>query len=128
MPHSGGRVGAGIYLASLNEKSAGYTSGYGSKYACMFLAEAALGKMHKVTRDGPHASGLRKAPKGFDSVHAVGSTAPKKWIDVDIDGNMVKVGHDKVTKSSVDTSFGHDEFLVYEEAQVRIRYILTVKF
>jgi poly [ADP-ribose] polymerase len=128
MPHSGGRVGAGIYLASMNEKSAGYTSGYGSKYACMFLAEAALGTMHQVTSDGPHASGLRKAPKGFDSVHAVGRTTPKKWIEVDIDGKKVKVGHDTETKASTSTSFSHDEFLVYEEAQVRIRYVLTVKF
>ena len=128
MPHSGGRVGAGIYLASLHEKSAGYTSGYGSKYACMFLAEAALGSMHEVTRDGPHASGLRKAPKGFDSVHAVGRVAPKKWIDINIDGKQVKVGDEKTTKDSVKSSFSHDEFLVYNEAQVRIRYVLTVKF
>jgi poly [ADP-ribose] polymerase 2/3/4 len=33
MPHSGGRVGAGIYLACLQEKSAQYTCGYGAKFA-----------------------------------------------------------------------------------------------
>lgn len=127
MPHSGGRVGAGIYLASMQEKSASYTSGYGSKYACMFLVEAALGKMYEVTSDGPHASGLRKAPSGFDSVLAVGKTGPKKWIEIDVDGNKVKIGCGKETKANVNSSFGHDEFLVYEEAQVRIRYVLTVK-
>lgn len=62
MPHSGGRVGAGIYLAGMQEKSAQYTSGYGTRFACMFLCEAPLGKQHQVTSDGPHASGLRCAP------------------------------------------------------------------
>ena len=71
MPHSGGRVGSGIYLASMQEKSAGYTSGYGRK-ACMFLCETVLGKEFKVTRDGCHASSLKKAPEGSDSVHAIG--------------------------------------------------------
>jgi poly [ADP-ribose] polymerase 2/3/4 len=33
MPHSGGRVGAGIYLACMQENSAQYTSGYGAKFA-----------------------------------------------------------------------------------------------
>ena len=71
MPHSGGRVGSVIYLASMQEKSGSYTSGYGSKFACMVLCESALGKAHKVTEDGSHASSLKKAPNGFDSVHAV---------------------------------------------------------
>ena len=72
MPHSGGRVGSGIYLASMQEKSAWYTSGYGAKYACMFLCESPLGKQHEVTSDGHHASSLKKAPAGYDSVHAIG--------------------------------------------------------
>jgi poly [ADP-ribose] polymerase len=71
MPHSGGRVGSGIYLASMQEKSASYTSGYGTK-ACMFLCESALGNQFKVTSDGSHASSLKKAPAGSDSVHAIG--------------------------------------------------------
>ena len=71
MPHSGGRVGSGIYLASMQEKSAGYTRGHGRK-ACMFLCETVLGKEFKVTSDGYHASSLKKAPEGSDSVHAIG--------------------------------------------------------
>lgn len=71
MPHSRGRVGSGIYLASMQEKSASYTSGYGAKYACIFLCETPLGKQHQITSDGSHAFGLKKVPVGFNSVHAV---------------------------------------------------------
>jgi len=127
MPHSGGRVGSGIYLAAMQEKSSQYTSGYGSKFACMFLCESALGKVHKITEDGHHASSLKKAPKGFDSVHAVGTITPKTWKNMDLDGKNVKVAQDTAVDSGVQSSFHHDEFLVYNEEQVRLRYILTVK-
>ena len=127
MPHSGGRVGAGIYLAGMQEKSAQYTSGYGAKFACMFLCEAPLGKQHPVTSDGPHASCLKEAPRGFDSVHAVGTVSPPKWGSMDIGGKDVQIPQSKATQTNVQSSFDHDEFLVYDEAQVRIRYMLTVK-
>ena len=128
MPHSGGRVGSGIYLAGMHEKSAQYTSGYGAKFACMFLCEAPLGKQHIVNQDGPHAYSLKKAPAGFDSVHAIGNVQPEKWTTLSIDDKEVKVpqGTGKPRGGSP-SSFHHDEFLVYEEAQVRIRYVLTVK-
>ena len=127
MPHSGGRVGAGIYLASMQEKSAQYTSGYGSKFACMFLCEAPLGKSHKITSDGHHASSLKTAPNGYDSVHAIGMTAPKSWGSISLDGNDVNVPDSNAIQTDAKSSFWHDEYLVYDESQVRIRYVLTVK-
>jgi poly [ADP-ribose] polymerase 2/3/4 len=127
MPHSGGRVGAGIYLANLQQKSAQYTSGYGSKFACMFLCEAPLGKQHMVREDGPHASGLRTAPPGFDSVHAVGAYQPKSTTIMKIDNKDVVVPNSQAEPSGVSSSFAHDEFLVYNEKQVRLRYVVTVK-
>ena len=128
MPHGGGRVGSGVYLASMNQKSAGYTSIYGAKYVCMFLCEGALGKCHLVTSDGSHASSLKKAPKGFDSVHAVGRFTPKSWSEMKIDGKSVEVPNNKKGHSSgVSSSFYDDEFLVYDEAQLRLRYVVTVE-
>ena len=59
------------YLASENSKSAGYVRpDYKSRTGIMFLVEGAMGNMHKIYRDD---SSLVKAPKGFDSVLAVGS-------------------------------------------------------
>ncbi|CAG0920786.1 unnamed protein product [Notodromas monacha] len=88
MPHSGGRVGRGIYFASENEKSAGYvgpSGGWGWGVAAnsaklqqknigiMFLAEVALGKEKNITKDDPS---LTKPPVGYDSVVARGSGEP----------------------------------------------------
>ena len=91
MPHSGGRVGKGIYFASENSKSAGYGEYVMLYYlspnksiSCvvrttndaigiMFLAEVALGKEHGIDRDD---SRLTKPPGGYDSVVARGRTEP----------------------------------------------------
>lgn len=76
MPHSGGRVGRGIYFASEQGKSAGYV---GTEYhknkniGIMFLNEVVLGKEHHITRDDPS---LTKPPNGFDCVIARGHTEP----------------------------------------------------
>ena len=53
MPHSGGRVGKGIYFASENSKSAGYvgTANDGKQnIGIMFLNEVALGREHHITQ------------------------------------------------------------------------------
>ncbi len=87
MPHSGGRCGAGIYLASESGKSQGYTSpNYKRNIGCMFLAEAALGKEFSLLEDDPS---LRKAPKQFDSVVARGSQTPASFEQVSFGAGKV---------------------------------------
>jgi len=126
MPHSGGRVGAGIYLANMQQKSAQYTSAYGSRFACMFLCEAPLGKQFELNSDGHHASSLRKAPSGHDSVHAIGAYGPTNWQTMKIDGNDIAIPQGSGKNTGKSSTFQHDEYLVYDEAQVRLRYVLTV--
>jgi len=123
MPHSGGRVGAGIYLASMQQKSAQYTHG-GSKFACMFLCEGALGKTHVIEHDDWT---IKEPPQGYDSVLAIGQIAPKIWKNIEVDEKSVSVPQSGPVKQNQRSSFYHDEFLVYDEAQVRLRYVLTVK-
>lgn len=126
MPHSGGRVGSGIYMASLCEKSQQYTPVYsGTEFSCMMLCEAALGTTHNITTD---ANSLRTAPDGCDSVLAVGEIAPECWHTLDIDGRPVLVPQSGGVSSGVDSRFVHDEFLVYNESQLRLRYIISVKW
>jgi poly [ADP-ribose] polymerase len=91
MPHSGGRVGRGIYLASENCKSASYVSAdIATRTGIMFLCEAACGKASKITRDN---SSLTAAPQGFDSVHAVGRSEPDPSMDrtMTLDGKEVSI-------------------------------------
>ena len=95
MPHSGGRVGKGIYFASENSKSAGYgepsmsctiilgfvvhkltfpaTVRCAGQIGIMFLNEVALGKEHHILRDDWT---ITAPPSGYDCVIAKGRTEP----------------------------------------------------
>ena len=122
MPHSGGRVGRGIYLADQHQKSAWYVRGAQGKII-MFLVEAALGKSHEILRDD---SSLTAAPPGFDSVLAKGRTAPKGETNMTMEQKPLAVPNGKVgpVAAAKQSSFDHNEFLIYKESQHRIRYIL----
>jgi len=129
MPHSGGRVGKGIYFASENSKSAGYVGCTNDGYGFMFLAEVALGKQHIITKDDPS---LKESPKGFDSILAAGWTEPdpSKDITLMIDGKSVVVPQGNAIKQPKYTtsSFSQSEYLIYKESQQHIRYLLKIKF
>ena len=125
MPHSGGRVGRGIYLASEHGKSVCYTTpAYKRKTGCMFLVEAALGKIHEIYNDD---SSLTQAPNGFDSVRACGQQSPAKCKGLKLDGIYVNVHVEspRPLPKAKSSSFSQDEYLIYNEPQARLRYIIT---
>jgi len=129
MPHSGGRVGRGVYLASELEKSLGYTwpakvKG-GAQVGVLFLAEVALGKEHHIYVD---QSRLTAPPSGFESVVAFGVTEPDAAGDVTIklDGRDVVVPNARPVKRSQPTSFTHSEYVVYENTRIRLRYVVAL--
>ncbi|XP_066927889.1 protein mono-ADP-ribosyltransferase PARP3-like [Clytia hemisphaerica] len=127
MPHSGGRVGRGIYFASEHSKSAAYVGSSRDGTGIMFLNEVALGKQHIIHQDD---SSLRAAPKGSDSVLAQGCREPdpSKEVTIQMDGNDVIVPQGKPISNDLDyTSFHQSEYLVYKESQCRIRYLLKFK-
>ncbi len=130
MPHSGGRVGAGIYFASENGKSAGYTgtTNYKNKnVGIMFLNEVVLGKENHITKDD---SSLKSPPSGYDSVIALGHTEPDPNADVELvlDEKSVKVPQGKPKARNISSSFSQSEYLIYKESQNRIRYLLKMNF
>ncbi|XP_053152140.1 protein mono-ADP-ribosyltransferase PARP3 isoform X1 [Hemicordylus capensis] len=129
MPHSGGRVGKGLYFASENSKSAGYVGTTSTRVGIMFLNEVALGKEYRITRDDPS---LRKPPDGYDSVVACGVTEPDPAYDKELilEGKTVLVSQGKpisMTKYR-DSSFSQSEYLIYQESQCRIRYLVELHF
>lgn len=72
MPHSGGRVGRGLYFADIIGKSASYCVLH-KNIGFAFLTEVALGKIHTISRDDPS---LRQPPSGYNSILATGSIHP----------------------------------------------------
>ncbi|XP_038054428.1 protein mono-ADP-ribosyltransferase PARP3-like [Patiria miniata] len=129
MPHSGGRVGRGIYFASEHSKSAGYVGTTNSGTGIMFLNEVVLGEEHHITMDD---SSLRSAPPGSHCVIAKGRTEPdpKHETHLVMDGKKVTVPQGKpVNQSKYNNSyFSQSEYLVYSESQNRIRYMLEFNF
>lgn len=130
MPHSGGRVGKGIYFASENGKSAGYVGHAhqkGQNIGIMFLNEVALGKEHHITRDDPS---LVRPPPGYDCVIAKGMTEPDPAKDaiLELDGKKVIVPQGQPINTKISSSFSQSEYLVYDEGQNRIRYLLKMNF
>ncbi|XP_076870489.1 protein mono-ADP-ribosyltransferase PARP3 [Brachyhypopomus gauderio] len=128
MPHSGGRVGRGIYFASENAKSASYvhtSNGIG----IMFLNEVALGKECTIVSDD---YSLRKAPDGYDSVVARGvqEPDPSKDVVIQLDGKEVCVPQGKAISQAQykGSCFHNSEYLIYKESQCRIRYLLELRF
>ncbi|NWR48988.1 PARP3 polymerase, partial [Regulus satrapa] len=129
MPHSGGRVGRGIYFASENSKSACYVGCTSKKVGIMFLTEVALGKPYLLTRDDPT---LCQPPAGYDSVLAHGRTEPDPAQDEEVllDGKKVLVCQGKPIPMPAykDSSFSQSEYLIYQESQCRIRYLVQLQF
>ena len=134
MPHSGGRVGSGVYLASENGKSAGYCTAQGTD-GVMFLVEAALGKQRLINQDGQVGS-RDKDPVSkhkCDSCLAIGRTEPDPKDDeaMEFEGHEVTIPQGKVIQNPAlkgSTSYGQSEYLVYDESHVRIRYVIRMKF
>jgi poly [ADP-ribose] polymerase len=128
MPHSGGRVGKGIYTASENGKSINYMGWASGGNGVMFLTEVALGKEHSITKDD---SSLKAPPKGFHSIVARGQKEPDPKHDIvwKYDGKNVVVpqGQPIAVKEYSRSSFDQSEYLVYTESQIRLRYALQVK-
>ncbi|XP_029991389.1 protein mono-ADP-ribosyltransferase PARP3-like [Sphaeramia orbicularis] len=126
MPHSGGRVGRGIYFASENGVSAGYVR-KSKNTGVMFLNEVALGKEYTITKDN---SSLKKAPQGFDCVVARGTVEPdpSKDIFITLEGKQVAVpqGPPKKQPQYSDSYFSNSEYLIYKESQCRLRYVLAL--
>ncbi|NWZ01746.1 PARP3 polymerase, partial [Loxia curvirostra] len=129
MPHSGGRLGKGIYFASENSKSACYVGCTSKNVGIMFLTEVALGKPYCITCDDPT---LCQPPAGYDSVLACGWTEPDPAQDeaVLLDGKKVLVCQGKPIPMPAykDSSFSQSEYIIYKESQCRIRYLVQLRF
>uniref|UniRef100_A0A8B9C8M8 Poly [ADP-ribose] polymerase n=1 Tax=Anser brachyrhynchus TaxID=132585 RepID=A0A8B9C8M8_9AVES len=129
MPHLGGRVGRGIYFASENSKSACYVGCTAQRVGIMFLTEVALGKPYRITCDDPT---LRQPPAGYDSVLACGRTEPDPAQDEEVllDGKEVLVCQGKPIPMPAykESSFSQSEYLIYQESQCRIRYLVQLRF
>jgi poly [ADP-ribose] polymerase 1 len=117
--------GKGIYFADMVSKSANYcVASSTNNVGLMLLSEVALGDMKELTR----ASFITKLPANNHSVKGLGKTYPDLKQSEKLDDGVVvpcgKAIHDDKMKSEL----LYNEFIVYDVAQVNIKYLLKLKF
>ncbi|KAI4944489.1 hypothetical protein J4E86_009548 [Alternaria arbusti] len=133
-PVSGYMFGKGIYLADMSSKSANYCASYNSGgTALLLLCEAELGNpMHELT-NASYTAGEDAINKGLHSTFGMGQTGPKKWKDAGcvnpaLRGCMMPDVSTPPGATNVPNAYlQYNEYIAYDVAQVKLRYLLRVQ-
>jgi len=124
-PVTGYMFGKGVYFADICTKSANYCcTNRTNNTGVMLLCEVALGK----TFDLFGAQYMDKPQAGTDSTKGVGKNAPDPAETVMLsDGVAVPIGKSVATGVTA-TTLLYNEFIVYDVAQLKIKYLFLMKF
>lgn len=76
----------------------------------------------------PHADYIEKLPKGKHSCKGVGRTHPDPSLVKKIGDVEVPVGKPMAVDGKGQTSLLYNEYIVYDVAQVNIKYLLQMNF
>ncbi|RBR06655.1 uncharacterized protein FIESC28_10970 [Fusarium coffeatum] len=133
-PVSGYMFGKGIYLADMSSKSANYCCSYNSGgEALLLLCEAELGDPIQKLNDSSYEAGETAKKQGMHSTWGQGQTGPSKWIDagaaheslkgIKMPDPEIKPGNTNIPGAWLQ----YNEYICYDVAQVKLRYLLRVK-
>nr|XP_055057622.1 poly [ADP-ribose] polymerase 2 isoform X2 [Misgurnus anguillicaudatus] len=127
-PVTGYMFGKGIYFADMSSKSANYCfASQKNNQGILLLSEVALGGVNELLDSNYEAD---KLPFGKHSTKGLGQTAPDPNNHVILDGATVPMG--PCVKTGVGQRGGYsllyNEYIVYNPAQTRMKYLLHVKF
>jgi len=122
---TGKMFGMGLYFANSCSKSINYCAyDTSDNIACIFVSEVALGKMLEKTYSDSSLS-AKTLPKGYQSTWGQGASTIDKYDNYD-DGTRIPSG--KLNQSQYKhCSLLYDEFIVYHEEQINLRYIIKLK-
>ncbi|UKZ93532.1 uncharacterized protein TrAFT101_008446 [Trichoderma asperellum] len=133
-PVSGYMFGKGIYLADMASKSANYCCSYISGgQALLLLCEAKLGDPMQQLTNSRYDAGNTAKKGGMESTWGMGMTAPPKWMDAGVVHESLKgIQMPDITEKPCDTNVDgaylqYNEFICYDVAQVKLRYLLRVQ-
>jgi len=127
-PVTGYFLGKGIYFADMISVSGQYC--HTSKQhpvGLMLLCDVALGRSYQIAH-GKFISKEDLDEAGFHSVKCWGTKGPDVGYDVQtVDGLLVSTGIETDTGVPV-SELVHNEIVVYDVAQVKVKYLLKVRF
>lgn len=120
---TGRAFGDGIYTSNAFDKSFSYSGGFEHGSIYLLLCDVTPGKMKKVSswednKDIP--------PKGHDSLWAVGVNGPAAVDDVRLSASGITVPAGRIETREKYYTYGFDEFVIYDEKRVSIRYIVKL--
>ncbi|XP_042557039.1 poly [ADP-ribose] polymerase 2 [Dipodomys spectabilis] len=127
-PITGYMFGKGIYFADMSSKSANYCFASRLKNTgLLLLSEVALGQCNELLKANPEAEGLLQ---GKHSTKGLGKMAPSPAHFIIMNGSTVPLGPASFTgiQNPEGYTLNYNEFIVYNPNQVRMRYLLKVKF
>lgn len=124
-PVTGYMFGKGVYFADMVSKSANYCCASSSNNTgLMLLCEVALGDMYENLA----ANYVTELPKGKHSVKGMGKTYPDP-AESHVNGDGVEIPLGKpVTDTKLKSSLLYNEFIVYDVAQVNVKYLFKLNF
>nr|XP_034188082.1 poly [ADP-ribose] polymerase [Osmia lignaria] len=125
-PVTGYMFGKGIYFADMVTKSANYCcTNSGDPTGLLLLSEVALGNMYERYR----ADYIEKLPQGKHSTWGHGQTQPDPEVVHKMeDGVEVPYGPAVPAKLPKKSDLLYNEFIVYDVAQVKVRYLVRMYF
>lgn len=127
--------GKGVYLADMSSKSANYCCSYSSGgTGLLLLCEAELGEPPLKLTDASYDAGEQAKAANRLSTWGVGQTGPKAWKDASCvhealkgismpDVVSVKPGHTGESGAHLQ----YNEYIVYDVAQIKLRYLFRVQ-
>uniref|UniRef100_A0A8C7ES47 Poly [ADP-ribose] polymerase n=1 Tax=Neovison vison TaxID=452646 RepID=A0A8C7ES47_NEOVI len=127
-PITGYMFGKGIYFADMSSKSANYCFASRVKdTGLLLLSEVALGQCNELLEANPEAERLLQ---GKHSTKGLGKMAPSPASFITLNGSMVPLGpaSDTGVLNPDGYTLNYNEFIVYNPNQVRMRYLLKVRF
>ncbi|KAF2675014.1 PARP-domain-containing protein [Microthyrium microscopicum] len=137
-PVSGYMFDKGIYLADMSSKSANYCrAGVTGGTGLLLLCEAELGDPMMEYEDFKYDAGSEVKKAGKLATWGKGKTGPLKWKDgktihkslkgISVPDVSTAPGPTGVKSTSGYGGLEYNEYIVYDVAQVRLRYLFRVK-
>lgn len=123
---SGKMFGLGVYFANAVSKSIQYCAYDSSEnIACIFICEIALGKMLEKTKADSSLT-AKTLPKPYNSTFGMGQSSYEKY---DSYNGSTKIPCERIKKlkNVSDRTLLYDEFIVYNEHQINIKYVVMLK-
>ena len=123
-PSTGYNFGKGVYLADMAGKSAPYCCPYLSNNEILLIAcEASLGNPRELDRPDYNAANL---PAGCHSTKCNGQTIPDPKLSEVVEKD-IEIPNGPTIKNTTTGYMGHNEFIVYNTNQVKMRYLIRCK-